>query len=132
VAGVDYIKGIIEDADDTLSAAQCQAIKQSLSTITDTNAFMLMTINRCIDYAKATKGIKLVPRLETIDLLETLQLPTCMRNVQDRVSIEMDASGCVQSCDHRQAVVARESAMSVVECSEKYIPRQCEAVNGSC
>ena len=100
VAGVDFIKSIINESDDTLSSTQCHSIKQSLQTITDTNAFMLMTINRCIDYAKATKGIKLVPRLETIDLWETMQLPlTCMRNVQDRVSIVMQSMPS-EVCSH--------------------------------
>jgi CheY-like chemotaxis protein len=61
---------------------------------------MIMTINRCIDYAKATKGIKLVPHIETIDLQETMQLPlTCMRNVQDRISIDMDPMP-VDVCSH--------------------------------
>ena len=49
---------------------------------------MLMTINRCIDYTKASKGMKLVPRCETVDLREALNLPlTCMRNIQHRVEI---------------------------------------------
>ena len=67
---------------------QFKIMKESLQTIIDTNSFMLMTINRCIDYAKASKGIKLLPKLETIDLWETMDLPlTCMRSVQDRVRI---------------------------------------------
>ena len=49
---------------------------------------MLMTINRCIDYTKASRGIKLVPRYETIDLMESLSLPlNCMRNIQHRIEI---------------------------------------------
>ena len=49
---------------------------------------MLMTINRFIDYTKASKGLKLIPRPETIDLMETLQLPLqCMQNIQNRIQI---------------------------------------------
>ena len=66
------------------------SIQSCLNGIRNTNSFMLMTINRCIDYAKASRGFKLVPKFETIDLHETLQLPLdCMRNLQDRIRIEM-------------------------------------------
>ena len=51
---------------------------------------MLMTINRCMDYCKATSGFKLVPKYESFSLQETLQLPLeCMRNLKSRVSIEL-------------------------------------------
>jgi signal transduction histidine kinase len=53
---------------------------------------MIMTINRCIDYTKASKGLKLVPKLETVNLLDTLQLPLmCMKNVQNKIPIIMSA-----------------------------------------
>ena len=65
-------------------------LKNCLVNLSDTNTFMLMTINRCIDYAKAAKGIKLVPKLETIHIWEAMQMPlNCMRNVQDKVPIEL-------------------------------------------
>eukprot|EP00981_Chlorochromonas_danica_P005546 scaffold1129_cov164-Ochromonas_danica.AAC.11 len=61
---------------------------ECLSSMSDTNNFMLMTIHRCIDYAKASKGLKLVPKLETLNLMETLSLPLqCMKNIQSRISI---------------------------------------------
>ncbi len=53
---------------------------------------MMMTINRCLDYTKASKGLKLVPKHETMNLLETLQLPLdCMRNMQNRIAISIDS-----------------------------------------
>ena len=51
------------------------SIAHCLDNIRNTNTFMLMTINRCIDYTKASKVLKLVPRYETIDMRETLELP---------------------------------------------------------
>jgi signal transduction histidine kinase len=49
-----------------------------------------MTINRCIDYTKASNGMKLVPKLETINLLETLKLPIdCMLNMQSKIEIKL-------------------------------------------
>ncbi len=66
------------------------SINDCLTSLNDTNAFMLMTINLCIDYAKAAKGIKLTPQYETINLWETLQMPlSCMKSIQDRVQIEL-------------------------------------------
>eukprot|EP00981_Chlorochromonas_danica_P015982 scaffold15059_cov348-Ochromonas_danica.AAC.1 len=70
------------------------AISSIISCITsmrNTNSFMLMTINRCIDYTKASKGLKLVPKHETIDLMETLSLPlNCMKDIQQRVPIVLE------------------------------------------
>ncbi len=49
---------------------------------------MLMTINRTQDYTKASTGMKLVPHNETLNWMETLQLPLdCMRNIQSRIPI---------------------------------------------
>ena len=67
------------------------SIEECLANIRNTNAFMLMTVNRCIDYTKASKGLKLVPRYETIDVYDTLHLPLdCMRNIQQRIHIQLN------------------------------------------
>eukprot|EP00981_Chlorochromonas_danica_P007180 scaffold1594_cov171-Ochromonas_danica.AAC.15 len=61
---------------------------ECLSSMSDTNAFMLMNIHRCIDYVKASKDLKLTPKYETVYLLEAISLPLqCMKNIQQRVSI---------------------------------------------
>ncbi len=89
-----------EEVDINTIKSCLSSIKQCVNNITDTNSFMLMTINRCIDYAKAAKGIKLVPRPETIDLWETMQLPAiCLRNVQDRVQIVLSELS-IDICTH--------------------------------
>ncbi len=63
-------------------------LKSCLVNLSDTNTFMLMTINRCIDYTKVTKGLKLLPHIETTDWMETIQLPLqCMRNIQSKITI---------------------------------------------
>ncbi len=67
------------------------AIQPCLTNIRNTNAFMLMTINRCLDYTKASKGMKLVPKYETVDLKEALQFPIeCMVNIQERIGIQLN------------------------------------------
>jgi signal transduction histidine kinase len=64
------------------------SIAQSLCSLQETNAFMLMTINRCIDYAKAVKGLQLVPSLQAVSLREAIDVPlSCTRNIQQRVDV---------------------------------------------
>jgi CheY-like chemotaxis protein len=59
-----------------------EQIQQCLQNIKNTNTFMIMAINRCLDYTKASKGLKLVPRYETVHLIDALELPlSCMRNI---------------------------------------------------
>ncbi len=77
------------------------AIKDSISNIRDTNTFMLMSINRCIDYTKASRGFKLVPKYETLSLQDTLQLPlNCMKNIQDRIQIQLEPINTTEICSH--------------------------------
>jgi CheY-like chemotaxis protein len=72
-----------------LAASQ---LKPCVNNMQNTHSFMLMTINRCIDYTKASKGLKLRPTYETIDLMETLSLPVnCMRNMQKKIEIVVNA-----------------------------------------
>jgi CheY-like chemotaxis protein len=62
---------------------------------------MLMTINRCIDYTKASRGFKLVPKYETVDLMETLKLPLdCMKNIQERIAIKLEEIDMKEICSH--------------------------------
>jgi CheY-like chemotaxis protein/signal transduction histidine kinase len=67
-----------------------KTIKVNMKNIQNTNSFMLMTINRTIDFTKASKGLKLIPKMDTIHLLETLMLPlNCMKNIQDKIKITL-------------------------------------------
>jgi signal transduction histidine kinase/DNA-binding NarL/FixJ family response regulator len=72
-----------------------------LQSIEDTNKFMLMAVNRCIDYTKSSNGLKLVPKYETINLLHTLKLPVqCMTNLQDRRTISLKGLRTEEICSH--------------------------------
>ena len=101
-----------------LAIARCYKLSQngklnydilidSINTISDTvtsmnvvNVFMLETINRFLDFSKAQKGMKLVPKKETFDLNETLSLPVqCMQAIQTRIIIE-DISISDEICSH--------------------------------
>jgi signal transduction histidine kinase/DNA-binding response OmpR family regulator len=65
-------------------------MKSHIKNIRSTNAFMLMTVNRCIDFTKATRGLQITPNLDSIHFHETLSLPlNCMKNIQDRIQITL-------------------------------------------
>jgi len=105
LSGVEFITQIVMDWDDRLSdpskalnttenvefaSESLTAIHGCLESIRNTNSFMIMTINRCIDFTKASKGLKLVPKLETIDLQETVDLPIkVMRDFKSHLAINM-------------------------------------------
>eukprot|EP01040_Poterioochromonas_malhamensis_P005666 gene5666-biopygen951 len=81
--------------------SECFAsIQTCVTNIRNSNTFMLMTINRCIDYTKASKGMKLVPKYETVDVREALQFPIeCMSNIQERIGIKVEALS-EEICSH--------------------------------
>lgn len=58
-------------------------IDRTIAEASDMQQFMLMTINRCMDYTKVTSGLKLMPHRDTVNLYETLLMPfNCIRNSQ--------------------------------------------------
>jgi signal transduction histidine kinase/DNA-binding NarL/FixJ family response regulator len=57
----------------SLSETEPNTIRQSVKLLQSVCSFMSMTINRAIDYTKATSGIVLVPSQETVDLEESLR-----------------------------------------------------------
>ena len=87
-------------ANDVHHQQHCQAmvnhfhsIQSCVSHMRNTHTFMLMIINRCIDYTKASKGMKLVSKNETINFLDTLRLPfECMQNMQSRILLNLPTS----------------------------------------
>jgi signal transduction histidine kinase len=100
MSGIDIMSHTIEELEKysytntIISSEHIQAtlkpFVECFKNIRNTNSFMLMTINRCIDYTKASKGMKLKPKYETIDLLDSLMLPIdCMKNIQERIRIEL-------------------------------------------
>jgi signal transduction histidine kinase len=65
------------------------SLQHSLQDISSTNAFMLMMINRCLDYTKASKGLRLVAHYESMHIEEMLNLPVhCMQSMQHKIPIK--------------------------------------------
>eukprot|EP00981_Chlorochromonas_danica_P014945 scaffold9563_cov92-Ochromonas_danica.AAC.1 len=84
------------DPDFTLSRPDVDelmfSIGHSIVNMKTSNTFMLMAINRCLDYTKASKGFKLMPKYETVELVEALQLPmNCMKDVENGVAISLES-----------------------------------------
>jgi CheY-like chemotaxis protein len=66
------------------------AVRAVLKSMLGSNSFMTMCINRCLDYTKASKGVKLVPKPETLNLQEALDFPiSIMRDVQTQLPITL-------------------------------------------
>ena len=57
------------------AAERLASLRACLTSMETTNSFMAMTINRCIDYTKASKGIVLVPKYETFNLPMKMEMP---------------------------------------------------------
>jgi signal transduction histidine kinase len=54
-----------------------------LEDMTATNQFMAMTINRAIDYSKASHGITLMPTYRSLDIVDIINWPIrCMKSLQ--------------------------------------------------
>lgn len=78
-------------------------------SVTNTNIFMMMTINRCIDYSKSAHGVKLVPILETMSLQATIDFSLkCLDNLKHMIGIEVtyDLSG-IHDVDERNESMAK-------------------------
>eukprot|EP00598_Pedospumella_elongata_P016119 CAMPEP_0185012522 /NCGR_PEP_ID=MMETSP1098-20130426/98342_1 /TAXON_ID=89044 /ORGANISM="Spumella elongata, Strain CCAP 955/1" /LENGTH=736 /DNA_ID=CAMNT_0027541585 /DNA_START=130 /DNA_END=2340 /DNA_ORIENTATION=+ len=61
-----------------------------LQNMNGANSFMTMTINRCLDYTKASKGFKLVPTFDTVSLELKLNMTANMiRNAYPSIDINI-------------------------------------------
>jgi hypothetical protein len=90
LTGLEYIQMSMDECKDVGAMLDPASLSTCVNNMRNTHAFMLMTINRCIDYTKASKGLRLIPKYETIDLMETLELPlNCMRNMQTKIEISL-------------------------------------------
>ncbi len=117
MTGIDLIAADLSDFEQKLSSVvqhpkDCRdnslpvssfisGVQSNIINIRNTNSFMLMTINRCLDFTKASNGLKLVPKNETIDLCEALTMPLqCMINIQQRIKITLIPFNDQDICSH--------------------------------
>ena len=99
ISGIDIIRSILHDLQVYIETHQltvpdscCLALErikektsnmlEIVENITNANVFMIMTINRCIDYNKTLFGINLVAKLENTILRDCIQFVlNCVRSV---------------------------------------------------
>ena len=108
-----------------------RAIRNCLSTMQGTNSFMTMTINRCVDFTKASKGFKLVPKFETVSLQAALEMPVqLMRDVQDTIEISvvpLSAEVCQHVITDKQWLI--ENLLCLLSNAVKYSHKGCVQVS---
>ena len=76
-------------------------INHCLVSIRNTHSFMTMTINRCLDYTKASRGIKLVPNYETINLKSVLNATIhIIKDVQSKTQVNLIFRNSCDICSH--------------------------------
>ena len=102
-----------------------RTIQQETVNMKMLSSFMLMAINRCIDFAKASHNVALVARHESFDLMEALDLPlTLMCNMQQKVTIKLNP---VPPEIARTVITDKhwlqENLLSLLSNSEKYSPQ---------
>jgi signal transduction histidine kinase/CheY-like chemotaxis protein len=110
------------------SALVCKALESvkvmrgCIKNVHGCTSFMTMTINRCIDYTKASKGVKLVPKMATTVLQDNLSMPVdLMRNVQSTVEIKLstlDAGICTHIITDNQWLI--ENLLCLLSNAVKY------------
>lgn len=85
-----HIAKISDFEGQSAASNDARSIRTCLQGMLSANSFMTMSINRCLDYTKASKGLKLVPRPETIALAESIHNPVrIMRDVQSLLEVRI-------------------------------------------
>lgn len=70
--------------------SQTTAAEGTIDSIRNTCTYMTMIINRCLDYTKASHGVKLAAHMETISFIECLQSPVaCVLDMLSSNSIAL-------------------------------------------
>ena len=65
-----------------------QSVLACVQGVRTSSRFMEMTVNRCIDYTKASTGVALMPQLETVNLIEAISVPVkVMTELQSKVRL---------------------------------------------
>lgn len=65
-----------------------QDLFQVITHVSDTNQFMLMTVNRCVDHSKVANDVTLLASQSSFNLVEAVNFPVeCIRRMQSNVGI---------------------------------------------
>jgi CheY-like chemotaxis protein len=99
--GIDFISSEITCAEENIKKGVSSSesllqmiagLKPCLENIQNTNNFMIMTLNRCLDFARGSGGLALIPKLEMVNLKDAIQLPLrCMATLQLKFQIQLES-----------------------------------------
>ena len=115
-------------------------IAEAIRTMTDTNTFMTMVVNRAIDYTKCSSGYTLTPNLLTINITETIEWAIRIVSGKSRVPIVFEplpSNICSHIITDRQWLI--ENILCLVSNATKFTMHgsvtvrcelQVESVNG--
>lgn len=102
VGGIELIAQVFQELDSMMAndsftlidiLAHTESIREYTENLRDVNNFMTMTVNRCVDYTKASRGVQLIPTMKTIDLFAVISEPVkIMRSMQSEVNIKIDVT----------------------------------------
>ena len=106
ISGMEVIRLVAKELQGDMKEAhgksQCSTVvmQEKLSTIlevaenvTNTNTFMIMTINRCIDYNKTLFGLKLLPKKETFLLRDSIDFTiVCLQGMHTKDMLLIDCT----------------------------------------
>ena len=129
LTGIDCIQLAIKECKDLVPThanfvllSNIETIQTCVTDVRCTYSFMLMSINRCLDYTKSTKGVKLEPKNETISLNDAIELPMrCIQNMQSRVAVTLDPwSKGICSCVITDRQWLQENLLCLLSNAVKY------------
>jgi CheY-like chemotaxis protein len=134
MAAVDFIHLTLSDCKEVASRTvltpltdHFSAVDTCLVNMQNNHTLMLMTINRCLDYTKASTGLPLVSKLETVDLCKAIFAPlSCMQHLQGNVQLRLGPladSICAQVITDKQWL--EENLLCLLSNAVKYSSGGC-------
>ena len=121
ISGIDVIRSVTQDLQHDVAVYQmsppCQYlildkvrekagnILEMTENVTNMNTFMIMTINRCIDYNKTLFGLKLVAKIESVLIKDCVDF--VLKCVQSTISTTCRVCckyDCVSLCDGNMVI----------------------------
>jgi signal transduction histidine kinase len=104
----------------TVGRRHLQECHESIKTTEDITRFMLSTINRCLDYTKASTGLALAATKSTFDLREALQWAiSCIRRSKEKHNITLESLSddiCDYIISDQQVTLLRSLMISILFC----------------
>ena len=74
-----------------INEATLTSFSHTFDSLMSMSTFMKMSINRCMDFTKASSGLALTPMMESVEVIEALNVPiVCINSLQSEMKIIVD------------------------------------------